>query len=311
LTEKRLNPGLLVVKLVNPSKNGRAPLRKTPPTSAPPPGKSFMPIRVKCVCQQQFDAPDNLAGKTVKCPKCASPIVIPSPAAAMAARAPGPPSAVAALLDEVGVKQRSLTACPSCGAHHEPDAVLCVECGFNFRTGRRIEMKGAAPGMDPGDGHTVNAEFLIQKALRDQEADRVMQKKLMSFGIPWWGYLLILIGLIGFIVGMGSLPQDVAMTVAGWILLSAAILLGVVSRIWFLVAAFKVSIVWFLVVFFIPAGDWIFAFTNWDEGAGPFFLELGSILLSFLAFFAFWLSTVLISEEGEAMLTVIQTAIPV
>src|SRR3954464_3945399 len=44
-----------------------------------------MPIPVACVCGSRFAAPDNLAGRTVKCPKCQSPINIPSGAPAMAA----------------------------------------------------------------------------------------------------------------------------------------------------------------------------------------------------------------------------------
>jgi hypothetical protein len=40
-----------------------------------------MPITVTCQCKKSFQAPDLLAGKTVKCPNCASPLAIPSPAA--------------------------------------------------------------------------------------------------------------------------------------------------------------------------------------------------------------------------------------
>jgi hypothetical protein len=39
---------------------------------------------------------------------------------------PPPPTAVAA------------TACPSCGAMLEQDAVLCTQCGYNVRTGQRM-----------------------------------------------------------------------------------------------------------------------------------------------------------------------------
>jgi hypothetical protein len=271
-----------------------------------------MPIRVKCVCQQQFDAPDNLAGKTVKCPKCASPIVIPSRAVAMAARPVAPPiSPIASLLDEAGVKQRSVTGCPSCGAAFPPDAVLCVECGFNFRTGRKMETMGAAPGFDPGESHTVNAEFLIRRALENQEAEKLMQKKMVSFGIPWWGYLLILIGLIGFIVGMGSLPQDVAMFIAACILFSFGGLIIVAGEIWIKVIAFQDSMLQGFLVLLIEPYETYYMFTHWDECASAFFLWFGGALLIGLGFFALWLSTVLGQTEGEAMLQLIQTAIPV
>jgi len=40
-----------------------------------------MPIQVACQCGQRFAAKEELAGKTVKCPKCGSPLAIPGPAA--------------------------------------------------------------------------------------------------------------------------------------------------------------------------------------------------------------------------------------
>lgn len=272
----------------------------------------FMPIRVKCVCQQQFDAPDHLAGKTVKCPKCAAPISIPRPVA-VAKAAPAPPSAMASLLDEAGVKQRSAAGCPSCGAPFAPDAVLCVECGYNFRTNRKLETKFVATSAMDGtrEGHGVNAEFLINKANEDMAAEKLMQKKLVSFGIPWWGYTLILIGIIGFIIGMGSLPQNQAMYIAACIMWGVGGLMMFVGRIWLMVASFKVGIVWFLVVFIAPFGEFIFAFANWDEGAAPFAIFFGGIVVFCLGYAAFILSGMLVPADSPTVLHWIQTAIPV
>jgi hypothetical protein len=56
-------------------------------------------IAFKCLwCGQEFKAPDNMAGKKVKCKSCASPIEVPRPGAAPAAiprAAPIPPPAAA------------------------------------------------------------------------------------------------------------------------------------------------------------------------------------------------------------------------
>ncbi|MBI3468688.1 MAG: hypothetical protein HY000_37270 [Planctomycetes bacterium] len=38
-----------------------------------------MPISVACKCGKKFQAPDNLAGKRVKCPGCQQLVVIPAP----------------------------------------------------------------------------------------------------------------------------------------------------------------------------------------------------------------------------------------
>ncbi len=40
-----------------------------------------MPIKLKCACGQVLSVPDNLAGKSGKCPKCQKAIQIPIPAA--------------------------------------------------------------------------------------------------------------------------------------------------------------------------------------------------------------------------------------
>ncbi len=44
-----------------------------------------MPIKLKCSCGQVLSVPDNLAGKSGKCPKCQKSIQIPNPAAVTAA----------------------------------------------------------------------------------------------------------------------------------------------------------------------------------------------------------------------------------
>ena len=47
-----------------------------------------MTIRVGCQCGKRFAAPDHLAGKSVPCPSCGSPILIAAPPAKAAALAP-------------------------------------------------------------------------------------------------------------------------------------------------------------------------------------------------------------------------------
>ncbi|MGE4158994.1 MAG: hypothetical protein AB7F75_07840 [Planctomycetota bacterium] len=53
-----------------------------------------MPIKTTCSCGKVFQAPDNLAGKSVKCPGCSKPLKVPGPAAVpkSAATATKPPA---------------------------------------------------------------------------------------------------------------------------------------------------------------------------------------------------------------------------
>lgn len=151
-----------------------------------------MPIRVTCQCGKSFAAPDNLAGKRVKCPACQQPLAIPEAATAGAAaaapaaksaappkqpatRAAAPPPAAPAtgsnpfsdlgpapaapprdLFAEMGINQQAAGSvpCPSCGKGMPPQAVLCVNCGYHTQLGKRLATQGSAgPAAPAAGGH--------------------------------------------------------------------------------------------------------------------------------------------------------------
>ena len=117
-----------------------------------------MAIQAQCgSCGATFKAKDELAGKRVKCPKCAQPMVIQQtglvPAQRQVAQRPASQAETSLsvsrpvghnplldLLDEAGVESVPKgPICPNCGADMEPNAVICVECGFNIATGLKLE----------------------------------------------------------------------------------------------------------------------------------------------------------------------------
>ena len=108
-----------------------------------------MPISIACKCGQKFAAKDSLAGKTVKCPKCGQPLKIPksgpdSAEAAVKESAPGLNSSnpLHDLLDEVGVTASATgRRCSECGADLTPEAIICIQCGFNTETGKQLKTK--------------------------------------------------------------------------------------------------------------------------------------------------------------------------
>lgn len=114
-----------------------------------------MPIVASCHCGARFAAQDHLAGKTVRCPKCAQPLQIPAATPAAAPVTPPtpqprqkPPPATApavanvgGLLDEMGMTAVSGVRCPQCGADTRPDAVICVKCGYNLQRGRQLKVE--------------------------------------------------------------------------------------------------------------------------------------------------------------------------
>ena len=72
-----------------------------------------MSITFNCTCGQKLEVDDEHAGKQPKCPRCGTSITIPSPT------------------PEENV-------CPACENPMEHDAVICIECGFNKKTGRQV-----------------------------------------------------------------------------------------------------------------------------------------------------------------------------
>lgn len=129
--------------------------------AAPQPQTAGGMIPIVCQCGAKFGAKPELRGKTIKCPKCSAPLTVGAGAPA-AANAPGrAPAASAAsvssafgggaalgggmddLFDEIGLQTKATgdNACPACGAAMAAEAVLCIECGYNRQTGKKIGMQ--------------------------------------------------------------------------------------------------------------------------------------------------------------------------
>jgi hypothetical protein len=188
-----------------------------------------MPIKLKCSCGQALSVPDNLAGKSGKCPKCQKSIQIPNPAAAKTSGAPtsapvakaspakaastptstgkapvakakptAPVQVAAAqpmnkfesLLDDAGFTKKTGPVCPKCGAAIRPGTVLCTGCGLNFESGE------TATGFEAAiEAMEFKNEFL-QEAAFNMSRDVVMDERREKAGIPWWMIMSYLIGAI-------------------------------------------------------------------------------------------------------------------
>ncbi len=93
------------------------------------------------------------------------------------------------LLDEAGVgadAPQSGPTCPSCGASILPGAVICVECGFNSATGKKIETDVDPNAIDKTAGLS-DAEKMIVKADKELRASPLDQT---SFGDSWDAWLI-------------------------------------------------------------------------------------------------------------------------
>lgn len=112
-----------------------------------------MPIRVSCACGKSLNAPDHLAGKKAKCPGCGGVIAIPGPAAPAPAAKPAPkpvpakaasgvlktpPKPAAPKAEAEGRDLHAYASCPSCSSFVSKKDAICVQCGMNLVTGRKL-----------------------------------------------------------------------------------------------------------------------------------------------------------------------------
>jgi len=99
----------------------------------------------KCGCGRQIFVGDCAAGREVKCPCCGRVAVLrPSRVVSRGGRKASGERGLRladegpATIEEDGPEE----ICPSCGNPLLPNAVLCVACGFDFRTGKRHQTAG-------------------------------------------------------------------------------------------------------------------------------------------------------------------------
>ena len=129
-----------------------------------------MAIEFTCpTCQKALKLRDEAAGKTGKCPFCKSVITVPASALAdddmieiVPANAPKKPVAsppkpprpapsapVTAPTPPAGAAQAATKSCPGCGKELPEKAVICVGCGFNLKTGKKLQTVFEAPEPAP------------------------------------------------------------------------------------------------------------------------------------------------------------------
>lgn len=141
-------------------------------------------VKVSCTCGKNFKAPATAVGKRARCPGCGATLTI---AAAPAARSSRPAPAASAMqrastavaqsrpvtrpqlqpamaavsddpfdaLDELARQEETAAPledaarCDNCAAPMAQGAVLCTNCGFDTRTGKKLGVQKAAAPVSP------------------------------------------------------------------------------------------------------------------------------------------------------------------
>ena len=108
-----------------------------------------MPIEIVCTCGVRYRVKDEAAGKKVRCKQCGTPIAVPTPQTELVdpladaskddlfgdlLLPDGNDDAAANITSpDVGPK------CPACRMWLAPNAILCIQCGYNLTTGERVK----------------------------------------------------------------------------------------------------------------------------------------------------------------------------
>lgn len=248
-----------------------------------------MPIKVTCTCGAAFAAKDELAGRTVACPKCQQPLTIPRgtpaqrqapaqrPAPAPVQPAPEAPS----IFDDAGMKAKQHTGqvCPSCFHPMKPGTIICVHCGYSLQLGRKMEMQ--IHGREGGHGEA--AAMALQRAANTLEEDKREERKKTSEGVPWWAYLIMFTAAVGLLTMMMLLPPHTATGVALMFLGGGGCLMALYAVICVYIVAFRDNVVQGLLVMFVPFYFFIYMIMKWDQCGSLFLLWLGGVGIIALA----------------------------
>lgn len=279
-----------------------------------------MPIPVTCRCGQSFAAGDHLAGRTVQCPKCKSPLTIPGvqpvapgvqaaarPAAPQQPAAPNPfaappqqPFAAGpSIFDDAGM--RTFTPgkplCPSCNAEMQPGAILCVKCGYNVQLGRKMSSNVKAPTTAHG-GHDAAALDLLRKAAQQIDQDAEEKKKEFKQGMPWWMLAAVFLFALTTCIMLLLLPGPQAIRYAIYMTVFGASVSLIYNWILLIIIAFKDRSLHGILLIVHPGFAPLYILSRWEDTNHVFWgivrTAIGTvILLIFLAIAGFvaWLST--------------------
>ena len=150
------------------------------------------------------------------------------------------------LLSEANIGQVSHRGpeCPDCAEPISPGAVICVQCGFNLETGKRLR---TSRGQEEGelDSGLSDAEKIMRKAEEDIEAvpinsdDQDFGDGGDSFVIAGVaGLILAIVVVIGLVI-VFSMDKISESYNSGYISFLASIGMWVTMTIWISLVAFK------------------------------------------------------------------------
>jgi hypothetical protein len=123
---------------------------------------------IRCECGQELAVQAGQAGQRLRCPLCTQVVVVPEP--------PPEPDAVYAVTPT--------RKCPKCLRMWSADTVICVECGWNFHTGKRERTTYAVLDRYVDVGVPLLGTYTRIAVQRGRRGDRTLTQKSWLLFIP-------------------------------------------------------------------------------------------------------------------------------
>ena len=222
--------------------------------------------RIACPqCGKQYRWSEQYAGRKVRC-KCGHTMRMPAEAPTAAESAAG----MYDLADSSAAAGDAAGTCPSCSAQMPADAVICIECGYNVQTGKRMGEPDAAPApprtKPPAEGASAPVAPVEDDPSDDEMLDEPTGSPVKDLYVPL-AALAIGIALDIALVFIASNGGDEGATPRPTVEPSMAAQIGVVA----------IHLI-FGVILMFPAGIYCFKLFEIPLGAmGPALLKLAAV----------------------------------
>lgn len=178
------------------------------------------------------------------------------------------------LLSEAGMEERTGASCPSCDSELPPNAVLCVNCGYNLQTGQKLETM-TATGERVGMSET---EKMLHRAATELEKEPVKHDE--GYGSMSGAWVTLGIMVVGLGIGLGLLFAAFKWIDAGGgeraaaVMLALGWIMNLVGNLWVLTIAFKESVLQGVLCLVVPFYIILYMIINFDECVVPTILSV-------------------------------------
>jgi hypothetical protein len=127
-----------------------------------------MTIRFSCSCGRTLQVRQDQAGQRIRCSQCREVVTVPTFAEEEAAPLPE----LAPHVD-----------CPGCKTEWPPETVVCVKCGYNFKTGKKLKTRYKVSDQFIDVGTTWLGTYTRYSVKREKNGRLMFRRR------KWWLWL--------------------------------------------------------------------------------------------------------------------------